>query len=55
MKRMLHAVGNRVLGLQRVSFGGLELDPGLRPGEYRELTPGELAVLEAAAGGAGPD
>ena len=45
MKRMLQAVGNEVVGLQRVAFGGLRLDPELEPGEYRELTEEELAIL----------
>ena len=42
---MLQAVGNEVVGLQRVAFGGLRLDPKLGPGEYRELTEEELAIL----------
>ena len=45
VKRMLQAVGNEVVGLQRVAFGGLRLDPELEPGEYRELTEEELAIL----------
>ena len=45
VKRMLQAVGNEVVGLQRVAFGGLRLDPALEPGEYRELTEEELAIL----------
>jgi len=46
VKRMLQAVGNEVVGLQRVEFGGLRLDPALEPGEYRELTEEELAILQ---------
>ena len=46
VKRMLQAVGNEVVGLQRVAFGGLRLDPELEPGEYRELTEEELAILQ---------
>ena len=45
VKRMLQAVGNEVVGLRRVAFGGLRLDPKLGPGEYRELTEEELAIL----------
>ena len=45
VKRMLQAVGNEVVGLQRVAFGGLRLDTELEPGEYRELTEEELAIL----------
>lgn len=45
VKRMLQAVGNRVLALKRVSFGGLTLDEALSPGAYRELTEDEVKVL----------
>lgn len=45
VKRMLQAVGNQVQALERVAFGGLELDRGLRPGEYRELTREETDIL----------
>ncbi len=45
VKRMLQAVGNQVTGLKRLAFGGLSLDEGLLPGEYRELTDEELRVL----------
>lgn len=48
VKRMLQAVENRVLALERVSFGGLSLDRGLKPGEYRELTLEELDALREA-------
>ena len=50
VKRMLQAVGNQVLALKRVSFGGLDLDETLRPGEYRELTEEELERLSGDAG-----
>lgn len=45
VKRMLAAVGNSVTALKRVSFAGLLLDPSLQPGEYRELTMQEVALL----------
>lgn len=45
VKRMLQAVGNGVLSLERVGFGGLDLDGSLRPGEYRELTKQEVDSL----------
>ena len=48
VKRMLQAVKNRVVALKRVSFGGLELDNGLKPGEYRELTEYEVKILHDA-------
>lgn len=48
VKRMLRAVNNRVTALKRVSFGGLNLDEGLRSGEYRALTEGEVEILHEA-------
>lgn len=47
VKRMLQAVDNQVLALKRVSFGGLDLDESLQPGEYRQLTEEELDRLMA--------
>lgn len=49
IKRMLEAVDNEVLRLTRTAFGGLALDEKLAPGNYRELTPEELAVLREKA------
>ena len=45
IKRMFEAVGNEVIFLKRLSMGSLKLDEHLKPGEYRELTPEELAAL----------
>jgi 16S rRNA pseudouridine516 synthase len=42
VKRMFEAVGNEVVALRRVAIGGLELDPTLPPGGYRELTREEI-------------
>lgn len=50
IKRMLSAVGNGVLELERVAFGGLALDKALMPGQYRELTVQEIADLREKAG-----
>ncbi len=50
VKRMFAAAGHEVLELHRRVFGPLELDPGLREGEWRELTAAELAALRDAAG-----
>ncbi|MCP1223425.1 pseudouridine synthase [Sebaldella sp. S0638] len=47
VKRMFKCVGNRVLYLKRVSMGNLELDESLELGEYRELTPDELELLQS--------
>ncbi len=48
VKRMFHAVGNRVTSLHRESMGRIRLDPGLQPGQYRELTEAEVASVAAA-------
>lgn len=48
VKRMLQAVDNRVTALKRTAFGGITLDEGLKPGEYRELTEQEVAKLHEA-------
>ena len=45
VKLMVKFVGGHVFTLKRTSIGGLELDPRLRPGEYRELTEEEIAGL----------
>ena len=50
VKRMLEAVGNKVVFLKRVSFGPLELDPSLSPGEYRELDESEIIMLNLYKG-----
>ncbi|MFD2755745.1 16S rRNA pseudouridine(516) synthase [Comamonas terrae] len=46
VKRMLAAVGNRVEGLHRWKMGGLVLPVDLAPGQWRWLTPEELALLK---------
>lgn len=46
VKRMFEAVGKEVIFLKRLSMGGLELDPKLSPGEYRELTATEVEYLK---------
>lgn len=50
VKRMLAAVGHPVVTLRRRSVAGIELDPTLAPGEWRELTPEEINHLYKAAG-----
>lgn len=49
VKRMLQAVGNHVLALERVAFGGIYLDMDLQPGQFRELTEAEIACLKERA------
>ena len=45
VKRMFASLGNHVEGLHRLSVGGLLLDQSLLAGEYRELTPQEVALF----------
>ena len=49
IKRMCEAVGHPVRGLHRRGYAGLDL-AGLEPGQWRELTPAEVAALKAAVG-----
>ncbi len=42
IKRMFHAVGNRVTSLHREMVGGIRLDDGLGEGGYRVLTEAEV-------------
>ena len=42
VKRMFHAVGNRVLSLHREKIGPLTLDDSLPPGKSRALSPEEI-------------
>jgi pseudouridine synthase len=51
VRRMCEAVGHQVIELKRTSLAFLTLE-GLRPGQYRRLTPGEVRSLkEIALGG----
>lgn len=45
VKLMVRALGGRVFRLKRNAIGPLQLDSSLRGGEYRPLTPEELALL----------
>lgn len=45
VKRMLAARGKPVVYLKRLSMGPLRLDPALAPGQWRPLTPEEIAAL----------
>lgn len=54
VRRMCAAVGHPVKRLKRVTFAGLGVS-GLKPGQWRRLTPGEVRALRARAGlGAAP-
>lgn len=46
IKRMFQAVGKRVIYLKRIQMGPIPLDETLEPGEYRELTDEEIALLK---------
>lgn len=50
VRRMLEALGSRVLKLVRVRLGPLSLE-GLTIGRWRELAPHEVAKLRKSAGG----
>ncbi len=45
VKRMLAALGHRVVTLHREAIGPLELDPALPPGAFRPLRTDELALF----------
>lgn len=47
VKRMLEAVCNKVIYLERVEFAGIPLDASLERGEWRELTTEEEAHLQS--------
>jgi len=51
VRRMFESRGRTVTALKRLQIGPLSLDDGLAPGEYRELTEGELDALRKAAKG----
>lgn len=46
IKRMLEAVSNRVVHLERLAYGDLYLDTSLERGQYRPLTPNELNIIQ---------
>lgn len=48
VRRMCEAVGFPVIRLKRIQVGPIDLK-GLRPGQYRNLTPEEVQALEMAA------
>jgi 16S rRNA pseudouridine516 synthase len=50
VKRMVAAVGNRVEALHRSRIGSLQLPPDLAPGQWRWLTPADLALLAPGQG-----
>lgn len=49
LRKMFEEIGHHVEKIRRIGYGALRLD--VPPGEYRELTPGEVMALERAARG----
>lgn len=49
IKRMVAASDNRVIFLERISFGGIPLDSTLERGEWRYLTDEEIRLLRSQA------
>ena len=49
VRRMLEAIGSKVLELARIEIGGLRMGD-LPSGHYRELTPTEVALLASGRG-----
>lgn len=45
VRRMFAALGNHVIGLHREAVGGLQLDTGMQPGQWRELSESEREGL----------
>ncbi len=45
VKRMIAALGNKVIYLKRTAVGGIPLDPALKPGECREILHKEIENL----------
>ncbi len=43
---MFTAVNNEITYLNRISFGGIELDDKLEEGRYRHLTESEFKILK---------
>lgn len=50
VKRMFSAIGHPVLKLSRLSIGGVQLDPSLPEGGWRELTESEVTMLKKLSG-----
>ena len=49
IKRMIASLGSKVTYLERIAFAGIPLDTSLKRGEWRYLTPDEIASLEEKA------
>jgi 23S rRNA pseudouridine2605 synthase len=49
IRKMFEEIGHHVEKIRRIGYGALRLD--VPPGEFRELTPGEVTALGRAARG----
>jgi 23S rRNA pseudouridine2605 synthase len=49
LRKMFEEIGHHVEKIRRIGYGALRLD--VAPGEFRELTPGEVQALDRAAKG----
>jgi 23S rRNA pseudouridine2605 synthase len=49
LRKMFEEIGHHVEKIRRIGYGALRLD--VPPGEFRELTPGEVMALERASKG----
>lgn len=49
LRKMFEEIGHHVEKIRRIGYGALRLD--IPPGEFRELTPGEVTALERASRG----
>ena len=49
LRKMFEEIGHHVEKIRRIGYGALRLD--IAPGEFRELTPGEVTALDRAARG----
>ena len=49
LRKMFEEIGHHVEKIRRIAYGALQLD--VPPGEFRELTPGEVTALGRAATG----
>jgi 23S rRNA pseudouridine2605 synthase len=49
LRKMFEEIGHHVEKIRRIGYGALVLD--VPPGEFRELTPGEVTALDRAAKG----
>lgn len=52
IRRMFEQIGHHVEKIKRIRYGPLRLD--VEPGEFRKLTPPEVAAMRRAAHAAGP-